>query len=68
MRKILICTILLFSCSIISAQKNVEKSESFTEFDGWTKLLQLRNNNTGLMEVTKKMVINFKDQNSKMPA
>lgn len=59
MKKTLFSIVFVFICGCVVAQKNYEKSESFTEFDGWTKLVQLRNNNTGLMEVTKKEGINF---------
>ena len=51
--------VLLFIGSLITAQENQEKSETFPEFDGWTKLIQLKNNNTGLMEITKKEGVNF---------
>ncbi len=59
MTKLFLNAILILICGCAIAQKNYEKSESFQEFDGWTKLIQLRNNNTGLIEITKKEGINF---------
>ncbi|MCD6018245.1 MAG: hypothetical protein K0S53_1366 [Bacteroidetes bacterium] len=59
MKKKLLSIIFVLVCGCLLAQKNYEKSEAFDEFDGWTKLLQLRNNNTGLMEISKKEGVNF---------
>src|SRR6188768_508566 len=59
MKKTLLSILFLFTCGLIVAQKDYQKSENFPEFDGWTKLIMLRNNNTGLMEVSKDKDINF---------
>src|SRR4051812_6643126 len=59
MKKILLSAICILICGCIFAQKDFEKSESFPEFDGWTKIIQLRNGNTGLMEISKSTGINF---------
>jgi len=59
MKKNVLIAIFTIVCGCLLAQKNYEKSEAFDEFDGWTKLVQLRNNNTGLIEITKKEGANF---------
>ncbi|MES2512968.1 MAG: hypothetical protein V4580_02445 [Bacteroidota bacterium] len=59
MKKKLLSAVFALICGCLLAQKSYEKSESFPEFDGWTKLIQLKNNNTGLMEITKKEGVNF---------
>jgi len=59
MKKTLLSILLVFVSGFMVAQKNYEKSDMFPEFDGWTKLIQLRNGNTGLMEITKKEGVNF---------
>ena len=59
MKKTLLSILLVFVAGFMVAQKNYEKSEMFPEFDGWTKLIQLKNGNTGLMEISKKEGINF---------
>ena len=59
MKKNLLTAIFALICGCFLAQKNYEKSEPFDEFDGWTKLIQLKNNNTGLIEITKKEGVNF---------
>src|SRR6187402_432587 len=59
MKKIILNLVFVLFCCNVIAQKNFEKSESFTEFDGWTKLIQLKNGNTGLMEVTKDKGLTF---------
>ncbi len=53
MRSIFVFTCLLFS-NLFFSQANFQYSESFAEPDGWTKLVQLRNGNTALVEVTKR--------------
>jgi hypothetical protein len=45
--------------NILVSQSNFEESEEFKEFDGWTKLVLLKNNNTGLVEITYKAGINY---------
>lgn len=59
MKKKLFSAIFTLICGCLLAQKNYEKSEAFEEFKGWTKLVQLRNNNTGLIEITNKEGANF---------
>jgi hypothetical protein len=49
----------ILAFNFLIAQKNYEKSPAFDEFEGWTKLVQLRNNNTGLLELTKKEGVSF---------
>ncbi|HET6227154.1 MAG TPA: hypothetical protein VFF27_12795 [Bacteroidia bacterium] len=58
MKKKLLSIVFTLFAGLILAQ-TPEKSVSFPEPDGWTKLIQLRNNNTGLLEVTKKEGLNF---------
>lgn len=59
MKNILITLFIIASCGYIFPQKNLEKSEAFELFEGYTKVIMLRNNNTGLLEVTKKDGISF---------
>ena len=59
MKKIILSFILITAFGCLFAQKNIEKSQSFELFEGYTKVIMLRNNNTGLLEVTKKDGISF---------
>lgn len=54
MKKALLTLFLSLNLAGLLAQKNYEISPDLDEFEGWTKLIQLRNNNTALLEVTKK--------------
>jgi hypothetical protein len=59
MKTKLLSALFVLISGFMLAQKNQEKSEEFEEFDGWTKVLQLRNGNTGLLELSNKEGMNF---------
>ncbi len=56
MKKIILLLICLLSLQVFSQKQ--DKSVAFDEPEGWTKLLQLKNNNTFFVEYTKKEGIN----------
>jgi hypothetical protein len=58
MKKKLLSAVFALFAGLLLAQ-TPQKSETFKEPDGWTKLIQLRNNNTGLIEITTKEGANF---------
>jgi hypothetical protein len=58
MKKKLLSAIFVLFTGLILAQ-TPEKSATFKEPKGWTKLIQLRNNNTGLIEILKTDGANF---------
>jgi hypothetical protein len=58
MKKKLLSAVFALFTGLLLAQAP-QKSATFAEPDGWTKLIQLRNNNTGLIEITTKEGANF---------
>src|SRR5688572_22202604 len=60
MKKILALLFAMAICVNASAQKkDYEKSPAFDEIDGWSKLIILRNGNTGLLDITNREGANF---------
>ncbi len=59
MKNLFLCILFGLINHTIFSQTNPEFSEAFKEPEGWTKLVQIRNGNTALVEVTKRKGINF---------
>ncbi|MBP7808041.1 MAG: hypothetical protein KA163_01995 [Bacteroidia bacterium] len=59
MKKLFISLLFALLSNCIFSQSKPEFSEAFKEPEGWTKLIQIRNGNTALIEITKRKGMNF---------
>jgi hypothetical protein len=59
MKKSILFFAFILPCLFSFSQTDKDYSEPFKQHTGWTKVVQIRNGNTGLIEVTKKEGIKF---------